>query len=362
MVLVITPYADNTPLGLSNVVRSVSQVVLESTNLNPRSAEQAGVDMRRLEACAPQERLSCWVQVSQTGGLRGPVFIFSLRADEARVRISGMLIDGAEALRLVDGIDRSDADWKARLEDRIYEELTTQASSSAVSPESLQGTLRTTFQSHFRPALEKLGAWAPGGRFRLEGACAGCSLALDGRPVSGRYQSNTLLFGVPEGSHQLTFQRDEDLLLRCEATAQTGRTVAVPLVRCKNLRPPPSSARLAVQWGGVATSAAGVALSAVALAFALQAPRSVCLGQGTCDALGAPGFGFQPSNAPSGEREEINPGTVRIAALGAGVLVTGVSWALGGWLVENERWWLPLLIGLGAGGASFALGQVLGAP
>ena len=145
------------------------------------------------------------------------------------------------------------------------------------------------------------------------------------------------------------------------STVAPGLKLEAPLaIAAPPLEPAPvetSALRIATIAGGGVVAASGIALVIVGIARAAGGQRIGCIGAGECPRAGSPSFGYDGAAGPSTSIEEVEPGGVRIAPLGASLLLGGTVISLGTLLfgATDEVPWIQILTGLAAGAVLYPI-------
>jgi hypothetical protein len=376
--LVMSPRGAEPGSRTTELLRAAARALESRTDLGLQSAEQAGSDLRQIDACA--DRLSCWVRAIRpdfashlaTGGryadhvaaldargVRYPrvllVVSIATRADGAD-RVGAMLVDTDHALSTYAELREARTPTET-IENRVFETAVL-APGAVVRPGDTAALARffdAAFDGPFRAPLEQAGHWDARGRLRLE-APPGLLVELDGRPVGQTGAAPTVLTGLRAGDRSLGLTDPSGAYEPWSAPAAIGAgqelRVTAELSRAGSaLR---GVTRGTAWWGGAVLMAAGGALTVWGAAGgsdwrdvsdAEPSPRFTTF----CDLLGS---AASPCATAGGQ--------VKVAPLGYGLALAGGTWMAGAWLDEGRDGpWLPMLIGVAAGAAAYGLSAAL---
>jgi hypothetical protein len=352
-----------------------------------RSAEQAGIGLDNLRGCDERTRFSCWTEQVRTDYQRaryvlsdGRVLSFSDhqaqldRSDNqiiawvlmvglqpeagASERIQALALRTTSALRILHSEPRAPG-WERAVENQIFD-VATRTYSGVVqdpSPPEIERSARVIVD-----ALEADG-WLLAedggyGSLRLESARRGSTLALDGVPIGTADAEVVRIEGIRPGRHRLELidpaHAGRPLALDLELEARGERQVAFPK---QELEEPEKERPLLSKLGTFGGAGVGV-IGAGLVGFALLKGSSF-VSYRPCPSVscGAPERAPFLSTADLGSDAGYRPsGGILIAPLGYSLLLAGATAAIGTQLLDDEGpGWLPLVLGLALGGASYAI-------
>jgi hypothetical protein len=381
VMLISAPKGASPVTSSSDVFRIAAPLLREHTRLRLVSPEQAGLDKRRLDACAGATRLGCWTREARrdydlalvnTPELasapfesvvahldpRAPkvLFVILLVPERGRDKLSCLMIELEPALRAV---HRGRSGGSSSIEDAIFET----AVFSRIGTETIENTadldavLHTLVLRDLRPVLERQNRWEPYGQIALTTVEADLAVEVDGRPVGRSAAGLNELVAVEPGKRRVVVSRpgDERLLpFVAEVEVKRGESVAL---RAELFASSLWAHRVSL-YGGLGAAVGGAVLLGAAVAgIGAARTEDVCV-RGTCSP--APG-GFltscdvlRPGSAPCGG--------VLLAPLGYGLLAFGAA-AAGGALFEDAEtddsaWW-RLAIGLATGALAYGASALL---
>ena len=269
------------------------------------------------------------------------------------------LTDADQALHYWHEADRSEPGWKPKAEAKISAlcvlarpdpfGLEAEAQIDARVNRLLAGVLRTPFR--------QTEDWGPLGEVVVRVPVGPAQLALDGVALGTRAAGVTRLIGVPSGEHSLVvdspgYERYATSFRVCpgcevEVAAALAPTGVAPTLRS------------ATFWGGVALAAAGVGITAYALALesSYGADSPYCLGVDAAAACGTDefiAFGAEPPTRSTA-------GGVLVAPLGYSLVGAGGIMALGTALFgePTDLPWAQIAVGVAAGAVAYGLSAVL---
>lgn len=340
------------------------------TGLDLRAAEQAGVDAETLSRCERGSRLSCWLAAARPdrGRASAPhpaeaeeraiaaiLVINVLPIEPGRDRLALTLIDVERALACTSEPSTGDAESTERVEDCIWERSarTAPAVIAAPEPEALVAFFGARLRGELAPLLDALGELAPFGRIALDAEAPGAELRVDGALAGTLDRGVTVIEAVRPGRRTLALSRPGFASLTVPVEVERARTATVsaallPLTANDGL------AARALLWTGAATAVAGAALGvwAIARSGAVHTTCLVATPDAPCTALGAPTFALSTDDAPTIDRERVNPAGLPMTVPAAGLLGAGAGWVAGTLFELDDPAGLPwrtLLVGFGVG-------------
>lgn len=374
---VVTPFGVSSVAGTSRIVREASDILQDQTSLVLQSVEQMGLDAERMSACRTESRITCWTQILR-GELRqdsvpdatrpAPRFlvVFLVRpVDRDADRIGIQMIDLEEAIELVS----QENQWgKEELEDILFNRAV--RTPAVLVPEArgrgLTIYLERVIEDKLRPRFEQNGMWHAHGSMVVKSTCAGCTLTVDDRPLLATTGGDVRVVAVPPGRHRVGLKFQQASIGTCGVDVPRRAEARLDLDACGVVYVPPQSdaALMGVQYSGMGLAAVGAVLGVVAAVQASSGPTSVCVFRGDppddCPSLGLPQLGLDANPSPTVNPDDVNSGGIGTAPLAAGLATAGLSWWLGSYLVDNDAWWIPLVVGIAAGGATFGVTTALG--
>lgn len=358
VVVVVTPFGKATATGSSRLLDAFAEALEARSDLEVRSAEQAGLSLRAFLDCPSAERLTCWARTVGAGGSEAPRHLFVLSArpvDAERDRVSATWMD----LDALEG--RLERHRDARPEER--EDILYAASVHTPPRDVRVGALASAFagllQEGLQARLVSSGYARTYASLVVRADAPDAWLSVDERvlgplPAAGAVRVE----GLVAGRHRVGLVGPDraTVLGRCGRAVELGPEdpADLDLRGCQSLGAPPSPVPGQVlRWTGAATAVLGAALVGVGIQRARSGPSTICVGSARCDALGLPSLAFDPSAGPTADRDAVDPGGLGWAPLGAGLLGAGATWLTSSLLTEVEAWWWPTLAGLVVGGALF---------
>lgn len=355
IVLVITPFGAETSAGRSAVLRILSEVIEEHTDLRARSLEQTGLDEQSFLACPGGERLSCWTKLVEPTKAN-ILFVVSLQGEREGDRIAVSAIDARQAAEVLSS--ERDA---AQAEDLIFERAAHARPTivDAGDPAKLLEHLEGVVTDELASLLTSVGHWRPFGEISLSVECERCALDIDGSTVGSVARGDVLVRGVRAGPRTLSYRTASAVTIRCTADVVRGeRAVA----RCDEPAPAPSVWPDVLLYGGAAAAALGTVAVAWSIERSASGPDGHCLtrgGETSCDSLGFAGTAYSSGAAPAVGDDALRGG-VPLAPIGLGLLTAGGAWLITRWLAGEDVVPWTALIGLGAGTGVFALSFAAG--
>ena len=351
VLMVAAPARTADGISLSQLLASAASAIEESSALTVRTAEQAGVDLVALDACGFERAFACWSRLVARSSQPPPVALFVLLIADSvdRPQVSLLMLD----LRTTDHLDIVDPD---ALEDAMFERSVfgPRAVVELTDPAAVAGYVRDQLAGPLATGLRRLGADQPWGQVEIAGP-AGLGIDVDGRPVGVTREGATVLTAMAPGTRAISVRDGGVLVLEERVAVDSGRTshLQVTLHNRSALAAP-------MRYGGLAATAAGVALTLVAVARTSGKVEARCISRigDPAPRCPDPGFattGFSASTAPSGDLAAINPPGLELAPLGFSLICAGVTWAVGGWLTDDDTVATILLIaGAIVGGGTYA--------
>ena len=367
-IVVLTPFGASSAVGTSRLVAAMARVLERRTDLRGQSPEQLGLDLDALSACPARRQLTCWsetVRSTAQGPGQSPAFIFGLAVrplGDGRDRVTVTMLDVALAKRLRTSVDEDIEAELFRATPRSRPIVVSNRNDS-----SLISALEGLVSTHFESALTAAGRWNPFGSIEVSSPCEGCEVIVDGRLIGISRTGPLRITELRAGEHALQLRQSDTTILSCRTLSAVGQRVRVPAEACRARVPATDSAssRPWFRYGGLASSAAGIALVAVGAVQASSAPNGICVlpssaSTNDCRELGAPGLNLTTDGGLTDRREDINPSGVPTVAIGAGLIGMGATMAAGSWLWDEWPWWGQLLVGAAVGGAAVGIGTAIG--
>lgn len=358
--VVVTPFGRASALGTSALVDGLAAALERRTDLEVRSAEQAGVDLGALLACPAEQRLTCWARTvrrdladgrAPAEGAPRHLFVISARPISDRLdRVAITWMDLDAVARIFSARDEVSA---ASFEDRLFTEAL-HSRPRRLGSEALEAGLSELVRAEWQDRLRALGRWGPRGDLELAHDCAGCRLAVDERPLGVVRPGRVRVLDLSVGARTITLAGPaaEQACLR-EAQITTGPPAQVDLRGCAPSAPAGVGTAVA-RWTGVGLVALGAVLGGVAIERAASGPSTVCVGGDACPGLGLPTPGFDPGASPAIDPAAVNPSGPPWAALSGGALGAGAALVTGSLLLEEEDWWWSPIAAILLGGATYA--------
>ncbi|MEO1339310.1 MAG: hypothetical protein AAFV29_26965, partial [Myxococcota bacterium] len=329
------------------------------------SAEQAGVDAARLGKCGAQRRMTCWVRA--VGGfmrrrpqdaVRHAFVVVGQPAGSGQDRLATWMVDVNGAREIVKTADRSDPDWRERVEEKIFQ-ATVQTPPMVVDLRN-EDALRTYFQDvleqGLRDYLVDAGRWWPSGRLRIRGAPAGLPIEVDHQALGETSAEETEAGVIRAGLREVTIRGPDKHEVREIVEVPVGGEATVEWYG------PPEGVHLSravTRWGSLGIIAAGAIVTGFGVAQAGEVD-AVCIvrsGNPDCPSLGAITVGFDADRAPTTDPNAVNPPGLQLTSLGAALMTTGAAWSAGSWFWgpdESPPWW-TWLVGAAVGGTTYAV-------
>ncbi|MCK6547773.1 carboxypeptidase-like regulatory domain-containing protein [Myxococcota bacterium] len=378
--MVITPTGKIGSSDTSNIIRIADAALAETTDLQVKPYDDPGCRgkptcyvesvrsdyLSRLATFRDDEdpsRFKPFGEVkSVLKGLTPPaphylVVLSSSRQADGSDRLSTLLLDTDEALGYIheanERNERRDAEKEEALEDRIvqYAKRASPAPLVVKKDEQVEGYIRELFQSEFRDELEKAGHWQPYGHVVVEVSEPGLEIELDGAKIGTTKPGRTVLGNVTPGDRTLRISRAGFLTAEQRVTVRTGETATVEIAVAREPQQVARTMRTGMFWGGIATAAAGVAITALAISAASSSDRTVvcihngsgCPGSAEFIKLGA---GTDPLTDVTADPSEGK--VIPLAPLGYSLIGAGATWSLSSVIGDQDS--LPIVeLGLGLG-------------
>jgi hypothetical protein len=362
---------------ISELIAAAAAAIEPHTALRLRSIDAMVADESALRGCPEEERLGCWVLAVRSDyaaggssaerrrqpadpGRSGPRFLLVLSLlGGGSDAISAMIIDTDRALERFDLAERSDPRWREQVENEIFERACRSAQGFALLSD--RGSLAHYFdrlvEGDLRELLQEAGEWAPFGSLTLLGTPPGMAVQIDGREVGVTSADRTELIDLRPGPRRLILEDRRGGGARFESTVEIARGQEARLDVSLAKRDG-SAARLGTFWGGVALSAAGVAITSYALA-ARPPALSVrpCFEPG-CEGQAAPAFATfceLASDSPS-----TCGGGVLAAPLGLGLAGAGAALIAGTLATDQELPWIAWIAAAAVGLGTYGIGAAAG--
>lgn len=365
-----------TPSGELEVVRSAEVVSFVDRTV----ADRTDLELDRLDASLVREcrgRVSCFVRAARPDYQRRVYFlpsggIMPFSEHRAYVRDRGLSV--ARFLLLASGVGTSDGDSLAftLLDlDRALafvherEQLSRRDEAELLQTSTVGGPLRVDLddvnqlsaaldrleRDVLEPALSDAGHWDPFGTLIIAANAPGAGVYVGDRLLATTGLEPTQLTRIPPGRQRVRLVHPDYIAQEREIDVPRGGQAQLRL----DLEPRPSEVARALHagtfWGGLGLVAAGAALTVAGAVDAANAPTVVCTGCSPTFRRLSTGPLEDPTRAPSSSGPLIIP-------LGYSLALTGATWAGGAWLTDRDRApWLPLLLGVLAGGAAYGLSE-----
>ena len=276
-------------------------------------------------------------------------------------RLSAALVDTDIALEMFHEARRDLPEWEDRFEARV--------DAGALAGPTATGQVRTAddvtafferfLGTNVRERLERTRHWRPYGRVRIDTPVPHVAISWDGRTVGSTMPGATQLVQARAGQHELTLAHPDFEPVTRTVKVVPGETTVVPVTLER--KPNAGSGRPWLLWSGVGLVAVGSAISVYALTQQDGDATTVCIGADCPSGAGFQTTGYQPTASAS---DEINPPGLLLGPLGYSIAATGAVWSLGTLLSDEdvEFPWLPLVLGLVVGGASYGVSVAADGP
>ncbi|MEM7676427.1 MAG: hypothetical protein AAF449_10535, partial [Myxococcota bacterium] len=365
VLVVLTPPGRSVAAPESSVIGAATTVLRWQTDLDVLSAEQAGVDSARLSQCGAQRRMTCWVRA--VGGfmrrrpqdaVRYALVVVAQPAGSGRDRLATWLVDVSGARKIAQTVDRSDVNWRERVEEQIFES-TVQSPPMVVDVrdgDALDNYFQDVLTRGLRDYLVDSGRWWPSGRLRIRGAPTGLAIEVDHQALGQTVAEDTEVGVVHAGLREVVVRGPDDHEIREVVEVPIGGEVTVEWYG------PPKGVHLSrafTRWGGLGIIAAGAIVTGLGGAQAGDVD-AVCIvrsGDPDCASLGPITVGFDLDRAPTTDPRLVNPSGLQLTSLGAALMTSGAAWSAGGWFWgpdESPPWW-TWLVGAAVGGTTYAV-------
>jgi len=303
-----------------DITRPIIDWLRARTDLVPRSAEQAGIDLARVSACPADSLFTCLTRTAGAIDVRWLLFV-SVRGDELAL----FALDLDAAKKILEGAPVEDA------EDRLYAQVV------VVRMPVQQIELADALDGELAARLSALGHLDPYGEISFETDVGPTHVIdLDGRSLGST--DATIITRVRPGSHTITVS---DALAR-----RTGTVVVAARRRAEIalLGAPVEPDRTWGYVGGAASLSLGVAALIAGAVDTAGAPTQLCLRR-----AGAPCEPATPLGPPILEPD--GRGRSPWLGVGVGLGLLGAIWLAGSAFLDDGALW-GLGLGLGAGGVS----------
>ncbi len=341
----------------SALIDALAAEIEAATDLDVKSAEQAGITAAAFGRCPRESRFSCWVRTVRPAGSRGrrgPVALFALIARPAPEGATSMSL---AVLDLEQALEELEASGGAEeTEDALFALATRTSRSMATArdPESLAALFRRWTQQDLRQAMLRYRGRR--GTIELQ-APRDLGIALDGGPIGTTGEGGTTVRKLQPGLRLVRLSDRGQVVFTASVAVAAGEAtiVAVPDLGEPTTHP----ARAPILWGGVALIVAGVALGAAAIATGDPEVDAQCLrrtGDGECRSPGLTGFSPSASAAPTGDPDAIDDSPVAAGPLAGALLITGAGATLGALLQDRrEAPWIGLVVGAVVGAIGYGV-------
>lgn len=313
VMVVRSPRGEVTASRGSAVVELTRAWLRKRTDLELMSPEQAGLDELALGRCPPERLFSCVVAACPPNAK--VIFFASLQPiDKARDELSVFVLD----------LEQTRARG-ARDDDALYSGAHVVRTPLPIGDIDVLGT---ALDESLGPWLQERGHLEPYGTITFEGLRAGRALVtLEGDPTTFVLDDvDRRLTGVRPGARAVTIEQEG---LRGRADVEVT-AAAEAVARVVPVEPGAVDWR---PWLGLGLTAAGTAVTAVALGLRSGAEREACV---------------RPIDGPSCATSAVDTARLGVA-VGAGVTALGLG-VLGSTLVETEpsAWSIGAAVLLGA--------------
>jgi hypothetical protein len=356
--LLSTPTGEVAAINTSEILRILDELFTEHTDLRP-----AMLDAALMGEC--RGRLVCLSIKSRARedapNTRYLLVVSNVTAPDQPDRMSALLVDTDEAIRLYDDADRTSDHWEDELEARVATAavLGEVRRKELRSPEEARAFMRELVTEILRGPLEATGHYEPYGSIRISSNVEGAAVAIDGNTVGVTGEQPILVARVRPGAHMIELQHREHRAFSESVDVVRGERTEVAadlLLLDAGVSGLPGKI---VFWSGIALSVAGAALIAVAIA---TQDRDLTTG---CWEPGCGGSSFTAlgrSTAGDAEPEEVNPSGVLTAPLGYSLLGTGATFSIGSLFERSSVPWISLIAGVVIGGTAYGLSAALDGP
>jgi hypothetical protein len=359
LVVVVAPSGSLSSLGSSEAMRSLSAVLVEATDFDPHSPERAGIDQERFSACGRDQRFGCWVRTIREARVRfRSTFLVSLAPISAgRDQVSVLLFDleaaGAAQDRMGEGQE---------LEGALFA-LAIRAGPEQVSnddPQALDAVFTRFVRGPFREQLDRDGHLDPFGELELARAEYGATFALDGKQLGTITSSSAIVRDVRPGPHTIDVGP-----YRCKTEVKRGLRAVVSVPACENVADELGAWRTPQTIAGASIAGIGAAMLVFAIAKAGSGPATVCLTKDPaaadrCESLGNTSFAYSTDQLPARDLDSVEGGLIKPGPLGVGLIAAGGILLAGSRWLDDESWWLPIVLAIGAGVAGYSVTAIAG--
>jgi hypothetical protein len=355
VMLVIAPKEVALRVPSSAFLDAASRVLEAETRLVLLPPERSGADMGVLAGCPPDQRFTCWLAAAPPPAKY--LFVLLARPEELTL----FFLD-AELAR--GGGSGSKEESESRIFARAIQVGPVQVDSTRA--DALDRWFQEMLRGPLAAALDRSGDRAPLGRILLRAPEAGVPILLDAETIGATAPGATELRDVRPGSRKLAIAPPGLPPLAQDVLVREGRTATVSFSLELGAGDPPSTT---LRYGLVFSGVVAAVLGGVFVVNAAERAGDVrqgCLARtgdpAECEDLGAITFGHDSAALPALDADRANPSGVPMAALGLGLIVHGAISAAGGLYVDEQGdLWMPLVLGLAAGAATFGAGALLGA-
>lgn len=267
-------------------------------------------------------------------------------------------------LRIYHTANRQSSDWRRGLEITIRDQalVAPPKTGQITDSEDVSAFFKDLFFQNLRRPLTTSRHWRPYGAIQIQSPVAGQGIILDGITVGTTQSGITHIEQVPAGQHELALEHPEYYRFETNVEVAHQDTQVITV----ELKPKGSASVIALRqgliWGGLAVTAAGVAMTTVALGTQDDTLRTYC----TTPNCGGQQFtttGYNATPDPSFD-DSVNPNGVLLGPLGYSLALTGAAWSLTTLLIgdESDIPWLQITSGLVLGGLAYGLSHALSTP
>jgi hypothetical protein len=169
-----------------------------------------------------------------------------------------------------------------------------------------------------------------------------------------------VLRGVRPGAHTL-----EVGTYRCRTEVKRALRAIVSVPACENTAAAIVSWRTPETIAGASLAGIGGAMLVLAIVKAGSGPSTVCLAKDPaaadhCDSLGHASFSYSTNELPTRDLDAVESGAIKPGPLGVGLIAAGGTLLAGSRLLDDEAWWLPIVLAAGAGFAGYTITALAG--
>jgi hypothetical protein len=378
--LLITPSGQVGSTASTEIIRTLSELVVKHTNLLLREVDSQSVaDCKGLLGCFVGKVRPDYDRQSMMLGSGGfapysehlerlkrekkeypqlLLVLSNLTIPGQADRLTVIMVDTDRALELSQEVSHDAEGWERDLEARINQNavLAKPKWEPLKSEEETRRYLDRVFADDLRRAFQRTENWEPYGGVEIDLASADVSIEIDGTTLGTTNSGITKINGVTPGRRTVKLSNALYKPYATELVIERGQTARLSPTLELAPQQTASTLRTVLFWSGVGVAGVGAGISAVAIARHNGNVRTYCLTPCNAGQMFET-VGYDPGNAPTFEVNTVNPHGLLLLPFGYSVFAAGAVWALSTLLFdrESEIPWIELTAGIVVGAAAYGI-------